>query len=485
MIAPPAPPRRGAPPDPELLIEEAREHRRRRRRRSALAALVVAGAAALAGVVVSRPPTPGVERVHGGPTVDVAAFVHHGRLAFVSRDTLWVLDGRSLRRAPKTPGLHPLHPSFSPDGHRLAWIESDTPQEYAAGGADETGQLWLADGDGRGAAPVAGLAHASIVGWGAGGLAVLAGPISTRIPFGSQTTLRLIAADGRIRTLVHARDVRAAVWSPDGRRLAIVTQTPRLDSIVSVVRAAGRPARVWARWAPHDRLDGMNQIEVDAAGWWRGFGIGLWVFGDGMTHNNDETPLYTVAAPFARPRFLAEALSDGTTRVVAAGARALAVVADVSHGRNGGRVVWDEKELQICPRVRGACVSVTKDPGRVTLDPAWSPGGNELAFVEAPDRTLGGWDQRVLDRWSANHVLRVYDLRTHALRTVAGARGATVPEWAPDGDLLYEARDGLWLLGRGAAKPVEIASPLFRPNDWPSYYGQIPWPAQFAWRPGS
>lgn len=446
-------------------------------------ALVAAGAATIAGVAVSRP-APHVERIHGGPTVDVGAFTHHGRLAFVSRDTLWVLAGRSLHRVATTPGLHPLHPSFSPDGRRLAWIETSTPPEDTAGGGADPGQLWLADGDGRSAAPVDGLAHASIVGWGAGGLAVVAGPISTRIPFGVPTTLRLVAPDGRIRTLVHARYMRGAVWSPDRRRLAVVSETPRLDNIVSVVSAAGGARQVWARWAPHDRLGGMNQIEVDPAGWWDGFGIGLWVFGDGMTHNNDETPLYAVAAPFARPRFLAETLSDGTTRVVAAGSRALAVVADVSHGRNGGRVVWDKKELQICPRVRGVCRAVGTAPGRVTLDPAWSPDGTELAFVDAPDRPGAGWSQHVLDRWYGNHLLRIYDLRTRTLRTVDGARGATVPEWAPDGSLLYVARDGLRLLGRSTAKPVAIASPLFRPNAWPSYYGQIPWPAQFAWWPG-
>jgi hypothetical protein len=46
--------------------------------------------------------------------------------------------------------------------------------------------------------------------------------------------------------------------------------------------------------------------------------------------------------------------------------------------------------------------------------------------------------------------------------------------------LLYVAGDGLWLLPTLAAKPVEIATPLFPPHEWPAYYGQVAWTAQFA-----
>ena len=31
------------------------------------------------------------------------------------------------------------------------------------------------------------------------------------------------------------------------------------------------------------------------------------------------------------------------------------------------------------------------------------------------------------------------------------------------------------------AKPVKIASPLFDPSAWPSYYGQVAWADQFSW----
>lgn len=418
------------------------------------------------------------------PAVSPTAFAHHGRLAFVSRDRLFVLDG-TLRRLPAELGLRPIHPSFSRDGRWLAWIETSLPPDDGAGGDWVPGQLWLARGDGTDAHPVRGIANGKIVGWSSASdeLAVIAGPVSTHVPFGVQTTLRIVRPDGAVRTLVRAPFVRGAVWSPDGSRVAVVTEDVRLDETLAVHPAAGGRATVWARFAPHDRLVGMNEIEFDPAGWWPGFGIGLWIYGDGGTHNNDETPLVTVASPFAHPRLLAQTLSDGTTRVAAAGAGGLAVVADVSHGSGGGRVYWDKKQLQVCPPVRGACRPLVAGPRKVTLDPAWSPDGTKLAFVEAPDRPGPGWSQGVLERWYGSHVLRIYDTRTHSLRTIEAARGATVPEWAPDGSLLYVSDDGLWLLAPHAAKPVRIAAPLFSPTSWPSYYGQMAWAAQFAWWP--
>jgi hypothetical protein len=223
----------------------------------------------------------------------------------------------------------------------------------------------------------------------------------------------------------------------------------------------------------------MTQIVVDVAGWWRGLGIGVWVYGDGMVHNNDATPLDLIAAPGATPRYRASTLSDGTTRVLAAGSGKLAVVADVSNGVNGGRIVWDAKQLQIC--TSNACQAVSTDPRDVTLDPAWSADGRELAYVQAPDRTTGPWTQSVVSRWYEDHELRILDARTGAIRIVPAARGAAVPVWSPNGkSLLFVGEDGIWLLPHLRDDAVEIVRPLFK-GRWPNYFGQTAWPAQFAW----
>jgi dipeptidyl aminopeptidase/acylaminoacyl peptidase len=485
VAPPPLPPDTTEPAvDPEALTEEARARQRRRRRRRV--GLLLAAAIGLAVAVVTlHGRSRRVEHLPGGPTVNVDAFAGHGRLAFVSRNTVWVLDGerKTLRRIAGARGRYPLQPAFSPDGKWLAFVDTGARPADVAGGAGHNGRLWLAHGDGSDAHPVAGPEVAELVGWNPSRdvLAVVAGPTSKRVPFGVDTTVRLVTPDGAVRLLLRARYVRGAAWSPDGRQLAVVTEDTRLHDTLAAYPIRGGRRTVWHRFAPGSRLNGMSQILVDPAGWWRGFGIGLWIYGDGMTHNNDATPLDVVSAPRGEPRFLAKTLSDQTTRVVADGKETLAVVADVSHGVNGGRLVWDAKQLQLCAP-KHACAPIVADRTTVTLDPAWSPDGTRLAFVEAPDLTSSGWAQPVLKQWYARHVLRSYDARTHTVRTIPAARGATAPVWSADGtSMLFVADDGIWLLEQPGGKPVEIAAPLFSRRNWPAYYGQMAWPSQFAW----
>jgi dipeptidyl aminopeptidase/acylaminoacyl peptidase len=473
--------------DPDALIEEARHRQRRRRRRGAGAVVLLAGAAtiAAAGLRDHRSGASDVVRVPGGPVVNVRAFAGHGRLAFISGTTVWVLDGdrRSLRRIPTPAGLWPSQPLFSADGRWLAFVRTRTTPWYVPGSGDQTGQLWLARGDGGDAHPVPGVANARLIGWSSTSdrLAVVAGPISKRVPFESPTTVRLITPEGGDRVRVRARGVGSAAWSPNGRELAVVTEDAHLHMTLATYPADGGARTLWGRFGRDTHLNGMTEIVVRLAGWWRGLGIGVWVYGDGMVHNNDATPLDLIDTPGATPRYLTSALSDGTTRVIAAGARRIAIVADVSRGVDGGRIVWDKKQLQIC--TRAACRPVSKDTRNVTLDPAWSTDGRLLVYAQAPDRTRGGWTQSTVSRWYASHRLRILDLRTGSIRTVTAARGATVPIWSPNSKtVLFVGEDGIWLLPHLRAKPVEIARPLFN-GRWPNYYGQMAWPAQFAWWP--
>jgi len=473
VLAPP-PLRPSQREDPELLIEEARTRQRRRRR----AIAIVAGGAAIGvalGIAFTRSSSlPHIVRVSGGPTVNVAAFAGYGRLAFISRNALWVVAGGRLRKVDTPTGLHPLQPQFSPDGKWLAFVATKTSADRVAGGASEPSQIWLARGDGSGAHPVTGLGTAWLVGWSPTSdvLAAMSGPVSTRVPFEALTTLRLAAPGRPTRILLRARDVRDAVWSPDGSQVAVETESPKLADTLASYPVAGGNRTIWSRW--------RGPTHIDIAGWWRGLGIGVWLFAGGGTRNLDETPLDAIARPGAKPRRLADTLSMQTTRVFASSNTNLALVADISHGVNGGRVYWDAKQVQVCA---STCKPLVVDRSKVTLDPAWSPNGSELAFVEAPDRRQGGWGQSVLTTWYGQHVLRIYDARTHRLRTIAAAHGATVPLWSANGkSLLYVATDGVWLLPSLAAKPVRIATPLFTPARWPSYFGQMAWAQQLAWR---
>jgi hypothetical protein len=50
--------------------------------------------------------------------------------------------------------------------------------------------------------------------------------------------------------------------------------------------------------------------------------------------------------------------------------------------------------------------------------------------------------------------------------------------------LLYAAHNGIYLLPQTTGRPVRIATPLFQPGHWPTYYGQVSWAAQFTWWSG-
>ena len=407
---------------------------------------------------------PGVPRGPGGPvpSVNVAAFTRHGELAFVSRGALWVLDGatRTLRLV-APPDMRPASPVFSADGRWLAFA-AITPNPKVPAALAST--VWLAHGDGSGVHPI-GPGLGLVGGWSpaADVLAVTAG-----------NTIRLIWPSGRARTLARAPGLGSAAWSPDGRALAVVTGGASASTLASYPVAGGRPA-VWLHLAARRSMNYM----IGLAGWWRP-GIGFWALGRCDSCNADGDPFFVIPSPGAHPRLLGTTLAGSGVAVAATGELAL-----VTNGRSGlGRLIWQSKRVEVCGPRATRCAGVPSPRGTVTLDPAWSPSGTTLAFVRAPYRASPAFPQPVVTRWYDAHQLWLYDPVARSLHRL-DAPGATDPAWSPDGtSLLYAARDGIWLLPRLSGRPVRIATPLFQPGNWPAYYGQVSWTAQFAWWPG-
>jgi hypothetical protein len=164
-----------------------------------------------------------------------------------------------------------------------------------------------------------------------------------------------------------------------------------------------------------------------------------------------------------------------------------------------GATLWVGPNRQRCAvpgrtpsRCLGFAVPPAGRPGSgISLDPAWSPGAGQLAYVRAPIALTGGWPDAA---WYAAHSLYVWNARTGATRRIASVSGANVPTWSADGrDLLYVHDDGLWLAPLARGTPIEIAHPLFPPSGLYNgltdgqnsqihdFYGQIPWNAQFSW----
>jgi hypothetical protein len=152
-----------------------------------------------------------------------------------------------------------------------------------------------------------------------------------------------------------------------------------------------------------------------------------------------------------------------------------------------GATVWPSRFAQRCPCFPRALAAGQPGSG-VSLDPAWSPNGAQLAYVKAPTLLTSAWP---LNSWYAAHAIYLLDAHTNTTRRVGTIDGASVPNWSGNGrDLLYESGDGLWLTPLGSGTPVEIEHPLYSGAEWNTraghlagiaYYGQIPWDQQFSW----
>jgi len=458
------------------------------------------------------------------PFVNVRAFSGEGELAFVSRGSLWVLDGQwgTLRRLPVPRGMTAASPVFSHDGRWLAYLAS-----HPTANGPTTTRLWLANGDGTGARQVRGIDDPQLVGW---------SPVADvlAVTVGKQSRLELIGPRGSARTLValSARQARtgsieSAAWSPNGSQIAVSTVGfggPTSGTIVRAYPIAGGTPTTWFQIRNDRTLSGARcpacsggQVIADLIGWWPRWGIAFWVFSGGMIHNNDDTPVALLAHPGAAPRVLAQTLSSRATDAIAAGANgALALVASTGGreigigktvercdaaafsctplpdatvwvGPNGQRCVIPTRPAQHC---LGFTIAPAGRPGSgVSLDPAWSPDASALAYVRAPVALTGGWPSPA---WYADHAIYVWNARTATTRRIGAVDGAAVPSWSRDGrDLLYVSDDGLWLAPVPRGRPVEIEHPLFPEQEWKtvqttgtiSYYGQIAWTAQFSWWP--
>jgi hypothetical protein len=437
----------------ELLFEEARRRtRRRRRRRVSLSALGI-GLAAVALAIVTTGARGGgsslISETASHPFADLRDFSGHGDLAFVSRGRLWVLSGTDRRlRAVSPAGDQASAPQFSPNGRWLA---------FTVGAS----QLWVAHADGSGPHPIGAAGGAP---W---------------LPDGS------LIAGGHIWRMSPRGAVRAGTappdlvgWAPDGSAYAFVardrhrgangswSETQRLE----VSRSLRGPRTTWfSNRISFTNAGGVNGGEFGSAlPLPAGHGILFRLFPDNSASlAADGLPVYELQRPGAKPRDIGTSL--GMSVSIGHGAFALT--------RGFNRYAWVTKSASLCS---ARCIALPTSPGKLSVEPALSASGG-VAYVQAAIGSEGMIGAPQINSWYSTRRLWIIEPGAPA-REVAGSAGAATPLWSADGrSLVYVSGDALWLLASPTAPPARVAAPLFFPGAWPSFYGEVPWQAQFAW----
>lgn len=452
MIAPPKPP---SSDELEALIKEARA---RQRRRWLGGAALVAAMAALVNVAFAIGGGSGraLTRANAGvPVVNGHAFSRRGQLAFVSRRALYVLDGRTEKLVRVAPAKEqPDAPVFSPDGRWLAFGLSH-------------GRIGIARANGTAPSVLTARGYPR---WLPNGR-LLAGRTIYRIAQ-STTAIRVgrvpsglvgWARDGSSYAFVVDRFVRQKDGSFHGVELLNVAKT--LDG------AQTTWYRVPTRFTPSSGYTSpaIGQVVVLP----HRQGLLFWLDPDhSASLAADGLALYELARPGARPRKVAVTVGSA---VSLGGNSGFAV------GAGGDRYAWRTKHAVACS-TGSSCATVPAPTGHLSLDPAWSPDGSTLAYVAARAGRSSNFFQQTIRRWYDTRQLWLLAKGSRP-RVVPESTGAAAPTWSRDGrSVLFVANDSLWLLPHLNAHPIRIAGPLFRPSFWPSYYGQVDWIDQFAWR---
>ena len=467
--------------DAEALFKEAKRRERRRRVLIGAAVAIVLIAAATTLIVVTGGSTRPAQKQTTGfhkdkPIVNASAFAHRGLLAFVSHGELWVLDGfnGSLRQV-RSSGADPVDPTFSADGKWLAYLV----EPYASALNAPPSQLWIARSNGTDAHLVKQLGQASELSWSPTNdvLAAVETPLNTAVPATAfnapPSAIWLMSPTGSAYMLAGSLHATNFVWSPDGREIAFAGsyQFGSLD----VVSAGGGSPVVWFQ-APYNPAYPDSYNPTIPTEWLLSGAIVFWIDpDDSVSIEADGLKLYEVRSAGG------QAITLGAT-LTSAGSLTADVNGHFAIVSGGNRYAWQTKTVEICADTSATCMPVPEPASDVTLDPSWSPNGSALAFIEAPSLSFGAIDQQAVENWYAEHSLWIVHVGGGQPTQVGGASGASVPVWAANGkSLLYEANDGLWLVPALAKHPVEIASPLFPVDQWPSYYAQVDWTGQFDW----
>jgi hypothetical protein len=425
---------------------------------SRVVVLVVVAAALVSAFVSGRPPAAASQAV-GTPYVDRTAFSGHGDLAFVSLGDLYVLNGANGQVVNVTgPGQAASDPEFSPDGK---WLTYKTGEGEGS---------WLARADGLGSEKLAGAAS-----WLPNGQLAVSRPTST-------STFTVTGNEALRRSGASAE--AGAVRAGNTVLYLFVTSTlkvhpPKPSQGLELVETAASPTGRRTLWYE-------ARVSFSAAGGLEGTFVGnvsvlpgrgglLLTISDYCCDYADGQDFYELRSPLAKPQLLGAVLNSSAVP-------SLGPNSTFAFDAGGGRYAWASKHVEQCVEATATCSRVPAPKNEVTVSPAWSPGQRTLAFVQASAEPEGSIGQPQILQWYATHHLYLLSAGSNRPVEVAQTQGAAAPIWSANSQsLLYVDDDALYLIAHVGSAPVEVAGPLFAPNSWTAYYGQIAWTRQFAW----
>lgn len=178
---------------------------------------------------------------------------HGGRIAFVRHHQIYTIrtDGTGTHQL--TTSGENLHPKWSPNGHRIAFVH-----QTASGDTD----LWVMSATGSGKTRVTHVGNATEPAWspsgkylafGGGAHGVVLEKIRSTAPFGSPTVLMAYETntlEGSDETPADAHPFnvdRFVAWSPDGTRIAVFNHDDGIvDDVIYMYNPATGEARQYA-----------------------------------------------------------------------------------------------------------------------------------------------------------------------------------------------------------------------------------------------